>query len=613
MPIRQLSESLVNRIAAGEVVERPASVVKELIENALDAGASRIDVFTDGGGRRLIRVADDGEGMPRADLALAVDRHATSKLADEDLVSIRTLGFRGEALPSIGAVARLAITTRHAGEPHGWTIEVDAGVKSEVKPAALGQGTRVEVRDLFYATPARLIFLKLDRTEAEAVREVVRRLAMSRPDVAFTLAGEERAPVSFAATLPGPTGRLARLGDVLGADFRANAVAIAAERDGVAIEGFAALPTLTRANALGQYLFVNGRPVRDKLLVGAVRGAYADYLPRDRHPLVALFVTLDAREVDVNVHPAKAEVRFRNAGLVRALIVHALKTALLRDGTRAATTGGSATIAAFRSAAVPPQRGWDWRRSPARPYDVRRAVAPLHGGFAEAAQAAFDTGGPAADMRSDLPDGFAQGTELAEPDPDQLEHPLGAARAQIHDTYIVAQTRDGLVIVDQHAAHERIVYERLKAAIEQTGVARQLLLIPDIIELDEADVERLAARAGELARYGLVLEAFGPGAVALRETPALLGEIDGGGLVRDLAEHLSEWDETLPLERRLMAVASSMACHGSVRAGRRLKPEEMNALLREMEATPNSGQCNHGRPTYVELKLTDIERLFGRR
>ena len=472
MPIRQLSEATVNRIAAGEVVERPASVVKELIENALDAGASRIDVFTDGGGRRLIRVADDGEGMTRADLSLAVERHATSKLADDDLVSIRTLGFRGEALPSIGAVARLTIATRHAGEPHGWAIEVDAGAKSELKPAALGQGSRVEVRDLFYATPARLKFLKLDRTEAEAVREVVRRLAMSRPDVAFTLAGEERAPVSFAATLPGATGRLARLGDVLGADFRANAVEIAAERDGVTVEGFAALPTLTRANALGQYLFVNGRPVRDKLLIGAVRGAYADYLPRDRHPLVVLFVALDAREVDVNVHPAKAEVRFRNAGLVRALIVHALKAALYREGTRAATTGGSATIAAFR-----PQRGFDWRRSSARPYDTRRPPPSsasgagwgggLRGSFAETAQAAFDTGGPAADMRDDPPAGFAEGTELGEADADQLDHPLGAARAQIHDTYIVAQTRDGLVIVDQHAAHERIVYERLKAAIRK--------------------------------------------------------------------------------------------------------------------------------------------------
>jgi DNA mismatch repair protein MutL len=607
MPIRQLPESTVNRIAAGEVVERPASVVKELVENALDAGARRIDVFTDGGGRRLIRISDDGAGMTAADLPLAVERHATSKLADDDLVSIRTLGFRGEALPSIGAVARLSITTRHAQEPHAWAIEVDAGAKSEVKPAALGEGTRVEVRDLFYATPARLKFLKLDRTEAEAVREVVRRLAMSRPDVAFTLAGEERAPVTFAAALPGAPGQLARLGDVLGAEFRANAVEIAAERDGVVIDGFAALPTLTRANALGQYLFVNGRPVRDKLLLGAVRGAYADYLPRDRHPLLALFVTLPPPEVDVNVHPAKAEVRFRNAGLVRALIVGALKTALAREGTRAATTGGSATIAAFRPA-VAPQRGWDWRRSPARPQDTRRPFAPLRAGFAEAAQAAFDVGGPAADLR----EGLSEVTDTA-PAPELLDHPLGAARAQVHETYVVAQTRDGLVIVDQHAAHERIVYERLKAALEQIGVARQILLIPEIVEMDEADVERLVARAEELARFGLVLEAFGPGAVALRETPSLLGEIDGAGLLRDLAEHLSEWDETLPLERRLMQVASSMACHGSVRAGRRLKPEEMNALLREMEATPNSGQCNHGRPTYVELKLADIERLFGRR
>jgi DNA mismatch repair protein MutL len=606
MPVRQLSEAIVNRIAAGEVIERPASVVKELVENALDAGASRIDVLTDGGGRRLIRVADDGEGMNGADLALAVERHATSKLADDDLVAIRTLGFRGEALPSIGAVARLSIASRHKSEPHPWSIEVDAGAKSEPKPAALSAGTRVEVRDLFYATPARLKFLKFDRTEAEAVREVVRRLAMSRPDVAFALAGEDRAPVTFAAALPGPAGRLARLGDLLGAEFRANAVELAAERDGVALEGFAALPTLSRANALGQYLFVNGRPVRDKLLLGAVRGAYADYLPRDRHPLIALFVSLDCREVDVNVHPAKAEVRFRNAGLVRALVVHALKEALARDATRAATTGGTATIAAFR-----PGRAWDWRRSPARPSDPRRSYTPRWsggGGLAEAAQAAFEVGAPAADFRA----GVDPGTEIAAPEGDALDHPLGAARAQVHDNYIVAQTRGGLVIVDQHAAHERIVYEKLKNAIAQNGVARQILLIPEIVELDEADVERIAGRAEELARFGLVVEAFGPGAVALRETPSLLGEIDGAGLIRDLAEHIGEWDETLPLERRLMAVASSMACHGSVRAGRRLKPQEMNALLREMESTANSGQCNHGRPTYVELKLSDIERLFGR-
>jgi DNA mismatch repair protein MutL len=598
MPVRQLPESIVNRIAAGEVVERPASVVKELVENALDAGARRIDVLTDGGGRRLIRVTDDGEGMTRADLELAVERHATSKLSGDDLLAIRTLGFRGEALPSIGAVARLAITTRHKSEPYAWTLAVDAGAKSAVKPAALAQGTTVEVRDLFYATPARLKFLKTDRSEAEAVREVVRRLAMSRPDVVFTLAGEERAPMTWSAAAD----NLARLGDVLGADFRANAFAVAAEREGVRLEGFAGLPTASRANSLGQYLFVNGRPVRDRLLFGAVRAAYADYLPRDRHPVLALFVTLPAREVDVNVHPAKTEVRFRDGALVRGLIVRALKEALAREGGRAASTGGGATFAAFRPAAVPRRGGYDWRRSPARP----ASFAPRGGaalGFAEAAQEAFDVGAPAADAA----------IASFEPAADQIERPLGAARAQLHETYIVAQTRDGLVIVDQHAAHERIVYERLKAAIAAAGVARQILLIPEIVELEEADAARLVARAEELARFGLVIEDFGPGAVAVRETPALLGEIDIKGLMRDLAEHMAEWDDSLPLERRLLHVSATMACHGSVRAGRRLKPDEMNALLREMEAVPNSGQCNHGRPTYVELKLTDIERLFGRR
>jgi DNA mismatch repair protein MutL len=599
MPIRKLPEAIVNRIAAGEVVERPASVVKELVENALDAGATRIDVFTDGGGRRLVRVSDNGEGMRRGDLAMAVERHATSKLNDDDLVAIRTLGFRGEALPSIGAVARLAITSRHRDEPHAWSIEVDAGDTSDLKPAALGGGTRVEVRDLFHATPARLKFLKTDRTEAEAIREVVRRLAMSRADVAFTLAGEERAAVSYAAALPGAAGRLVRLGDVLGADFRANAVEIHAEREAVTVEGFAALPTLTRANSLGQYLFVNGRAVRDKLLIGAVRAAYADYLPRDRHPLVALFVALPAPEVDVNVHPAKAEVRFRDAGLVRALIVHALKSALAREARSAATTGGSATLAAFRPYSGNGQGRAPWSRG---------------AGFADRIQASFDVGAPA--VNATLSGGVDVGGEagaFAPPDADALDHPLGAARAQVHETYIVAQTRDGLIIVDQHAAHERIVYEGLKSALAQNGVSRQILLIPEIVELDEPAVERLLAHGDALARYGIVLESFGPGAVALRETPALLGEIDGAGLVRDLAQHLEEWDETLPLERRLMHVAATMACYGSVRAGRRLKPAEMDALLREMEATPNSGQCNHGRPTYVELKLADVERLFGRR
>ena len=603
MPVRQLPEQVVNRIAAGEVVERPASVVKELVENAIDAGASRVDIFTDGGGRRRIGITDDGSGMTHADLALAVDRHATSKLDDEDLLRIRTLGFRGEALPSIGAVARLGITTRHASELHAWSLSVEGGVKSQIMPAALSQGTRVEVSDLFYATPARLKFLKTDRTEAEAIREVVRRLAMARPDIAFTLAGEERAPVTWAAALPGAAGRLTRLGDILGSDFRSSAIEVRAEREGVVVEGFAAAPSLTRANALGQYLFVNGRPVRDKLILGAVRAAYSDYLPRDRHPVVALFVTLEPQEVDANVHPAKTEVRFRNAGLVRALIVHALKDGLAREGRRTAANTDGAALSAFRPSFAPRPTNWDWRSSPAYPVNS----APSFGGamaaaLAEADQAAFDVGTPTADVRFE-----------AQPAADLLDRPLGAARTQIHETYIVSQTRDGLIVVDQHAAHERIVYEKLKASLAKNGVQRQILLIPEIVELDEATVEKLLDRAEELASFGLAIDSFGPGAVAVRETPSLLGKANAAGLLRDLAEHMAEWDEALPLERRLMHVAATMACHGSVRAGRRLKPEEMNALLREMEDTPNSGQCNHGRPTYVELKLSDIEKLFGRR
>jgi DNA mismatch repair protein MutL len=590
MPVRQLEQLLIDRIAAGEVIERPASIVKELVENALDARARNVAVVTAGGGRGLVRVTDDGEGMSREDLVLAVERHATSKLDDGNLLAIRTLGFRGEALPSIGAVARLTITTRQPGAPHAWSLTVEGGAKSTAAPAALGHGTSVEVRDLFYATPARLKFLKSERAEAEAIRDVLRRLAMSRPDVAFTIVGEERAVVTWAAAIPGSVGRLARLGDVLGAEFRANAVEVLDERDDMMIAGYAALPTLARANSLGQYLFVNDRAVRDKLLMGAVRAAYADFLPRDRHPIVALFATLDPREVDVNVHPAKAEVRFRDAARVRSRIVHALGQALSGQTHRAATTVSDRTIAAFRPDVARP---WDWQRSPTRP------LAPAMG-LGEREHEGFDVGGPQA----------RTGPAAV---PDVIERPLGAACAQLHETYVVAQTRDGMVIVDQHAAHERIVYERMKAALQRTGIARQILLIPEIVELAPADIEGLLARAGELARYGVLIEAFGPGAVAVRETPALLGEIDAGALVRDLAEHMAEWDETLPLERRLMQVASSLACHGSIRAGRRLKPEEMNALLREMEATPNSGQCNHGRSTYVELKLADIERLFGRR
>ncbi|MEZ5841285.1 MAG: DNA mismatch repair endonuclease MutL [Hyphomicrobiales bacterium] len=605
MAIRQLPEALVNRIAAGEVVERPASVVKELVENAIDAGASRVEIATAGGGKNLIRIVDDGIGMTRADLELAVERHATSKLPDDDLVDIRFLGFRGEALPSIGSVARLTIATRHASEPHGWELFVDGGRRAAPRPAALNLGTRIEVRDLFFSTPARLKFLKSDRAETAAVTEVVKRLAMAHPGVRFALSGSDRSPLDFPASA-GEGARLARLAQVMGADFRDNALPVRAEREGVRLAGFAGLPTLNRANALSQYLFVNGRPVRDKLLVGAVRGAYADVLARDRHPLVALFLEIDPAEVDVNVHPAKAEVRFRDPGLVRGLVVGALKEALASAGHRATTTGGGATLAAFRSGGASydrapvnlPRGGWDWRASPARP------VAPLAGAGFEEAQAVF--------AAVDVPSADAR-PAAAEVAPDAVARPLGAARAQIHETYIVAQTEDGIVIVDQHAAHERLVLERLRRAAADARPASQLLLIPEVVELAEEDAGRLEARADELAAFGLTLERFGPGAVMVRETPAALGDADIAGLVRDLADELADWDQALALGERLDHVAATMACHGSVRSGRRLRVEEMNALLREMEATPNSGQCNHGRPTYVELKLGDIERLFGRK
>lgn len=590
MPVRQLPEALVNRIAAGEVVERPASVVKELVENALDAGAGRIEVVLSGGGSRLVRVTDDGEGMTPADLELAVERHATSKLADDKLDAIATLGFRGEALPSIGAVAKLSITTRTNDALEAVEIHVEGGRKSPLRPAALGRGTRVEVRELFFATPARLKFLKSERAETAAAVEAVRRLALARPDVAFTLVAEDRAPVTYSVRSGDVEGRLARMADVLGAELRENAVAVEGARGGVELSGLAGLPTFSRANSLAQYLFVNGRPVRDKVLLGAVRGGYADLLRSDRHPVVSLFLTIDPREVDVNVHPAKTEVRFRDPGLVRALVVRALIDALAGGARRSATTGATRLVSYARGGR--PMGGWRGSAAP--------AFAP---GFAEPAQTAFSAiAEPSADARANLA-----------PVATDLDKPLGAARAQLHETYIVAQTRDGLVLVDQHAAHERLVYEKLKAALERDGIARQLLLVPVVVDLDPADAAGLAERADELHRFGLAIEPFGAGAVLVREVPALLGETDVGALVRDLAEHMAEWDAALPLERRVLAVASSMSCHGSVRAGRRLKPEEMDALLRAMEATDYAGQCNHGRPTYVELKLADIEKLFGRR
>ena len=606
MPVRCLDPVLIDRIAAGEVVERASAVVKELVENALDAGASRIDVVIESGGRRLIRVSDDGSGMPRDDLGLAVERHATSKLPTNDLSQIATLGFRGEALPSIGSVAALDIFSRAEGSPHGFSIRVDQGKKHALAPCGLPQGTKVEVRDLFAATPARLKFLRSDRAEARACADAVQRLAMANKEVRFTFAGTETAGFDYFARAEGDDALLVRLADVLGEEFRANALRVDAAREGIALEGYAGLPTWHKANAQAQYLFVNGRPVRDKLLSGAVRAAYMDYVPQGRHPALVLFVGCDPREVDVNVHPAKAEVRFRDSGLVRGLLIGALKQSL-QAALHRATPANAASARDFlaRRASVQsvaptyraPAAAWDWRQSPAYP------------GFAEgAAQGCGDLGLVGETLSAD--------TRAHEqpPAPEDTESPLGAARAQIHETYIVAQTRDGIVIVDQHAAHERLVYERLKEARAGKNVARQALLIPAIVELGQTDVERIEDAGPLLVEFGLVVEPFGPGAVAVHEMPALLKRGDAAPLVRDLAVALREDDRAFaPLEKRLDHVLATMACHHSVRSGRRLGGDEMNALLREMERTPGCGQCNHGRPTYVELKLADVEKLFGRR
>ncbi len=597
MNLRLLPESLVNRIAAGEVVERPASAVKELVENALDAGARRIDVVMGDGGRSLISVQDDGCGMDADELTLCVERHATSKLPGDDLENIEFLGFRGEALASLGAVSRLEITSRAEGATSAWSLSVSGGEKVEPVPAALGQGTRVEVRDLFFATPARLKFMKTPRTEFGHALDVVRRLAMAHPQAAFTLSDGDR--LAFRANAAKGDlfdARLERLATVMGKEFAENALPIEAQRDGCRLTGFAGLPTLNRGNARMQFLFVNGRLVRDRLFAGAVRGAYADFLAGNRHPLLALFLEVDNTAVDVNVHPAKSEVRFRDTGSVRGLIVGALRHALAEAGHRASTTVAGAALGAVHSGGAPSHSPG---RSGARDL-AYRAQAPLDSG-----------GGGSA--------GFAAPGARVEPEAmevdesGQEEFPLGAARGQLHETYIIAQSADGIVIVDQHAAHERLVYEALKAQLDRDGVARQGLLLPEVVELDETAARRLVDRAAELAELGLVLESFGEGSVVVREVPALLGVADIKGLVRDLADELAEVDEALSLKERLAEVSATMACHGSVRAGRRLTGEEMNALLREMEVTPHAGQCNHGRPTYVELKLADIEKLFGRR
>lgn len=649
MSIRLLSETIINQIAAGEVIERPASVVKELVENAIDAGATRIEVVTAGGGKNLIRVTDNGGGIPADELTLAVSRHCTSKLTD-DVHDIRALGFRGEALPSIGSVARLSIKSRTAESDSGYEVVVRGGYLEGPRPTAVNRGTIVEVSDLFYATPARLKFMKTDRAESTAITEVIKRIAISFPQIRFSIAGTDRSPLELPATCgAGETvseaAMLERISQVLGTDFSENALAIDSEREGVRLTGFTAIPSFNRANSLHQFAYINGRPVRDKQVFGALRGAYSDVIARDRHPVGVLFLQLDPSHVDVNVHPAKADVRFRDPGLVRGLIVGTIRHALAQSGIRPATSGAEAMLKAFQAQGfeskdfsasqfdMPQRSSGSFTSSPARnwqsasnyrpdaprqewsPQTAHPAQRPLHldnqpapryeqAGFGEAMQATISQfTAPSADSRA---------AEIEAP-AELLRAPLGAARAQIHANYIVAQTEDSLVIVDQHAAHERLVYEALKTALEAKPMAAQMLLIPEIVDLPEEDAERVVAHAETLERFGLSVERFGPGAVAVRETPSMLGEMDVQQLIRDLADEIAEHDTANGLKDMLNHVAATMACHGSVRSGRRMKGEEMNALLRQMEATPGSGTCNHGRPTYIELKLSDIERLFGRR
>ncbi len=589
--IRQLDDAAINRIAAGEVLERPASAVKELVENSIDAGATRIEVVIADGGKTLIRVTDDGCGMAPTDLPLALSRHATSKIDGSDLLNIRSFGFRGEALPSLGATGRLTITSRAKGADAA-TISVAGGQAEAVKPAALSSGTVIELRDLFYATPARLKFLRTDRAEAQAVTDVVKRLAMAEPFVTFILRDASKGDNRVVFRADAETGDLfdalhGRLRTVLGRDFAENALRIDTQRDGFHLTGYAALPTYSRGAAVAQFLFVNGRPVRDKMLLGALRAAYMDVLSRDRHPVAALFVDCDPTLVDVNVHPAKSEVRFRDPGTVRGLIVSGLRHALAGAGHRASTTVANATLGAMTPVQPEPRVYQMDRPSFSARSMTFQAQAP---GFGEAPSARIEP--------------------VIEDEPDDL--PLGAARAQVHQNYIIAQTEKGIVIVDQHAAHERLVYEKLKAQMAENGVAAQALLIPEVVELSENEATQLLEIADDLAKFGLTIEPFGGGAIAVRETPAILGEVNAAAMIRDILDELADQGDSASVQARIEAILSRVACHGSIRAGRRMQAAEMNALLREMEATPLSGQCNHGRPTYVELKLTDIERLFGR-
>ncbi|OYU41216.1 MAG: DNA mismatch repair protein MutL [Pseudorhodobacter sp. PARRP1] len=597
--IRPLDEAAINRIAAGEVVERPASAVKELVENALDAGAKRIGVEYSAGGKVLIRVTDDGCGMTPDDLPLAVARHATSKIDGSDLLNIRSFGFRGEALASLGSVGRLTLTSRAEGHD-GASLTIAGGRMAAVRPAAAVRGTVIELRDLFFATPARLKFLRTDRSESQAIAEVIKRLAMAEPQVGFTLTevSDDAPRVIFRADPQSGDffdALHSRLAHILGRDFIDNALKIDVDRDGLRLTGYVALPTYSRGSSVQQFVCVNGRPVLDRNLLGALRVAYYDFLSRDRHPAAVLNLICDPERVDVNVHPAKSEVRFREPEAARSLIITGLRTALSAAGHRASTTVADATLAAMRPEAP---RVYQMNR-PSQASLGRAYAYQAPQGFAEGFAPPIFAEAPSARIDPVLPD--------------PTDTPLGAARAQVHENYIIAQTATGMVIVDQHAAHERLVYERLKRQMAETGIKAQALLIPEIVELSPSDASRLLEAAADLATLGLVIEPFGGHAIAVRETPAILGNTSAAALLRDVLDELADLGQSQSLQTKMEAILSRMACHGSIRSGRQMRPEEMNALLREMEATPHSGQCNHGRPTYVELKLHDIERLFGRR
>lgn len=589
MRIRYLPETLINQIAAGEVVERPAAAVKEMVENAVDAGATSISIDIARGGLGRIVISDNGCGMGRDDLLAAVDRHATSKLLGDDLLDIRHLGFRGEALASIAAVSRVKIQTCDSASGESWEIRCDSGKKSEIVPSAHPEGTRIEVNDIFYATPARLKFQKSEQAEYIAVKDITTRLAMAYPHISFRLTHDGTQKLNLPAVLDAQT----RLASVLGRDFAENSMEISAQRESICLSGFAGLPTYHRGTAQYQFLFVNGRTVRDKLLQGCVRAAYADVLHRDRHPVLTLFLTLPATEVDVNVHPAKAEVRFRDPQIVRSMIIGALKAAIHEGGFKASGTFSRQAIQSFHR--------------PLSATQIGSYTPATYSNLAESHSQAYQ---PQIRMDIDIHPSLRTDTL---PSVQEETFPLGAACAQIHENYILAQTKTGMVIIDQHAAHERLVYERFKAQIALHGIEKQGLLSLEIIEMDEGQAIKLIEHASLLTSLGLEIEPFGAGAVIVRTIPAMLtGRIDIRRLVYDLVDEITDLDRTQILEDKINHVLSTMACHGSVRSGRKLNISEMNTLLRDMEKTPLSGQCNHGRPTYISLSLKDIEKLFER-